>query len=65
MEEGGVKFFDYLCMRSMKFACVICLFVYVFSVAIEKDRRAEKQQLLGYYPVVLICSMCLYAGTVV
>lgn len=48
----GVRFFDYLCLRYMKFACIISfLFVYIFSVAIEKDWRAEKQQLTNFVRV--------------
>jgi len=47
-----VRFFGYLCMRYMKFACIISsLFVYVFNVAIEKDWRAEKQQLKNFVRV--------------
>lgn len=50
--EEGVRFFDYLCTRYMKFACIISfLFLYVFNVAIEKDRRAEKQQLKNFVRV--------------
>ena len=52
MEEEGVSFFDYLCMRYMKFACIISfLFVYIFSVAIEKDWRVERQQLKNFVRV--------------
>lgn len=51
-KKGGVRFFDYLCLRYMKFACIISfLFVYIFSVVIEKDWRAEKQQLTNFVRV--------------
>lgn len=52
MKEECVRFFDYLCMRYMKFACIISfLFVYIFNVAIEKDWGAEKQQLKNFVRV--------------